>query len=128
MLADHRCDIRIVELQRRQVDRNSDMVRPASSLFEGGSKDPFPNLADQSSFFGQRNEIAWRDCAARRMLPANQCLEAGDFFSGCAHDRLIMNGQLASVDRLAKIVFEQLTLGRLAVHRRLIETMLAAPS
>jgi len=38
---------------------------------------------------------------------------------------LVVDGELLALDRLAKIVLKQLTLGCLAVHRRLIEAMLA---
>ena len=64
--------------------------------------------------------------AARRMLPADQRLEAGNLLARGADDRLIVHRQLAAFDRLAKVVFEQLALGRLAVHRGLVEAMLAA--
>jgi hypothetical protein len=37
-----------------------------------------------------------------------------------------MDRELAPLDGLAQVVFEQLTLGRFAVHRRLIEAVLAA--
>ena len=63
---------------------------------------------------------------AGRVVPADQRLEAGDLLARGADDRLIGDPQLAAVDRLAKVVFEHLAVGRLAVHRRLVEAMLAA--
>ena len=95
-------------------------------FLERGPQHPFADLADQAGFLGQRNELGRRDRPAGRMLPADQRFEPGDLLAGGADDRLVMDRQLAALDRLAKIVLEQLALGRLAVHRRFVEAVLAA--
>ena len=95
-------------------------------LLERGPKHPFADLADQPRFLGQRHELGGRDRAARRVLPADQRFEAGNFLAGGADDRLIMDRQLAALDRLAKVVLEQLAFRRFAVHRWLVEAVLAA--
>ena len=59
------------------------------------------------------------------MRPADQRFEAADFLAGDTDDRLIGDRQLAALDRLAKIVFEHLPIAEVAVHRRLVEAMLA---
>ena len=46
VFCDHVGDGRIVELQRRQVDRDADMVGPVHSLFERGAEHPLADLAD----------------------------------------------------------------------------------
>ena len=60
------------------------------------------------------------------MLPTHERLEPGDLLAGGADDRLVMDRQFAALDRLAEVVFKQLALGRLAVHRRLVKAVFAA--
>ena len=41
-------DVRIVELERRQVDRDADLVGPLRRFLERGPQHPFADLADQA--------------------------------------------------------------------------------
>lgn len=56
MLCEQRCnrvdDVGVVELDRGQVDRDADMVRPAGGLGNGGAQDELADLADHSAFLG----------------------------------------------------------------------------
>ena len=49
-------DRRIRELERREIDRHPDMVRPARRLAAGASKHPFADRADQPGLLGDRDE------------------------------------------------------------------------
>ena len=103
------------------------MVGPKGGFLERRTQYPLADFADDSRFLGERYELGRRNGSARRMLPADESLESGDLFSRGTDDRLVMNRELAALDRLPEIVFKQLALGGLAVHRRLVETVLAAP-
>ena len=61
------------------------------------------------------------------MVPADQRLETADIFARRANNRLVGNAELAALERLAQVILEDLAVRRLAVHRRYIEAMLAAP-
>ena len=76
MLGDHRHNARIVELQRRQVNRDANVVGPLRCLCKRGGEHPFADLADQAGFFGKGHELRRRDRAACRMLPTLQRFEA----------------------------------------------------
>src|SRR5947209_9822995 len=103
------------------------MVGPKGGFLERRTQYPFADLADDSRFLGERDELGRRNGPARRMLPADECFESGDLFSRGTDDRLVMNGKLTALDGLPEIIFKQLPLGGFAVHRRLVETVLAAP-
>ena len=119
-------DRRIVELDRGQIDRDPHRIGPFDRLGERGLEHEFADLADHSAFFGQRNELVGRNRAAGRMVPPHQRFEPGQILARGAHDRLECDPQFAAVERLAKVVVEHLAIGRLAVHRGLVEHMLAA--
>jgi hypothetical protein len=50
-----------------------------------------------------------------------------NLLAGGADDRLVGDRQLAALERLAQVVLEHLPVARFAVHRRLVEAVLAAP-
>src|SRR4051812_44509811 len=104
------------------------MIGPVGRFLKRGTKHPLANAANEPRFLGERNELCGGNCAAARVLPADQRLEAGHVLTRGVDDRLVMNCELAALDRLTEIVFEDLTLGRLAVHRRLVQAVLATSS
>ena len=57
VLGDHGDDRRIVELQRRQVDRDAHMVGPMRGFLQRRPQHPFADLADQAGFLGERHEL-----------------------------------------------------------------------
>ena len=61
-----------------------------------------------------------------RVIPPDQRLEAGNFLFGGSNDRLVFDGEFAPLDRLAEVIFKDLTFRRFAVHRGLIDAVLAA--
>src|SRR5438046_966280 len=78
---------------------------------------------DQAALFGKRDEIAGRDEAAQRMHPARQRLEAGDLAGGNRGTggglRLVVQRQLAVLDRDRKILVQHAAVADLLVHLRL---------
>src|SRR5205085_10896194 len=88
---------------------------------------PFADFADDPGFFGERHEFRRRDRAPGGVLPAHQRFEPRHLLAGRSNDRLVVDSELAALDRLAKVILEHLAFSRLTVHRRLVEAMLAAP-
>ncbi len=94
---------RLLELQRRKIDRDADLARP----FRGGSarfaQRPVAERADHAHFLGDRNEIGRRHRAAHRMLPAQKRLDA-DELAGLERDEwLIDERELARIERFANV-------------------------
>src|SRR5688572_24433541 len=100
------------------------MVGPVRGFLKRGFEHPFADLRDKSRFLSQWDEPARRNRAARRVIPAHQRLKSRNFLARRAHDGLIRDPQLVALDRLSQVVFENLLLRSLAVHRGLIEAML----
>ena len=125
-VGDHRDDARVVELQRRQVDRDADMVGPLRRFLERRPQHPFADLPIRPASSASGMNLAGEIGPRVGWLPADQRFEARDLLACGVDDRLVVNRELAALDRLAEVVFEDLALGRLAVHRRLVEAMLAA--
>ena len=102
------------------------MIGPVGGLQHCGSQNPAADLADQPAFFGKRDELVGRNPAADRVLPAHECLEPGDFLARGSDDRLVANRELVALHRLTEVVFEQLAVACLGVHRGFVEAMLAS--
>ena len=47
-------DIRVVELDRRKIDRDPHTIRPIGCFRDGGMKDELTYPANHAAFFGQR--------------------------------------------------------------------------
>ena len=54
---------------------------------------------DQPGLLGERDELAGSEQSARRVLPANERLEAGDAAQVQVHDRLVVQDQFLVLDR-----------------------------
>ena len=89
------------KLGGRDIDgdahRRKSLKLPVSRLPAGFAKYPASNLQDQAAVFRNRHELAGRDDAAIRMLPAYQRLGAGDLRSGEIHLGLVMQQKLVSL-------------------------------
>ena len=68
----------MAKLHRREIDGDLERLRPRRRLAAGLAQDPFADRDDEAALLGERNEVAGRDQAALRMLPAHQRLEADD--------------------------------------------------
>src|SRR6185369_1701218 len=87
---------------------------------------PFTDSADQAEILGDRDELAWCNVAADRLLPAKQCFEAPDPIVLQVEDRLEIEAELAGLQRLAQIELELAPFPRGCVKRGFEETINAA--
>src|SRR6185295_3536339 len=73
--------IRLAKLSGRKIDGHVQrlirrkLILPKFELEAGLSQHPLTDVQDKPTFFGDGNEIHWRDQAPLRMLPANQSLK-----------------------------------------------------
>ena len=58
----------------------------------------------------------------RRMGPARQRFDADNRVARRVDDRLVMGAQHVVLDGLQQIAFQQLAVGKVGVHRRVIDT------
>src|SRR5438445_1429517 len=86
------------QLKRREIDCQGYSWRPTRGRAAGFLQHPVAEPADQPHFFGDRNEQARRDVAARRMAPADQRLETGDRSGFERDERLVLEGEIAVVE------------------------------
>jgi hypothetical protein len=107
-----------LELDRRQVDRDRDVLRPFGRLGAGGPQHPFADLVDQPDFLGERDEHRRADRPVLGMVPADQRLEPGHRLARGVDAGLVDDPQLALLERDAKVRFHQLPLARGFVHLR----------
>ncbi|MCP1924909.1 hypothetical protein J2R89_000225 [Bradyrhizobium elkanii] len=105
-------DADVLELDRGEIDRDPDVVRPARQHRAGAADHPLAELVDQSAFLGDRDEDGRRDQAARRMLPAQQCLEAGDAAFADVEERLVDEKQLVRLDGMLEIPLQRAAVAR----------------
>ena len=76
MFGDHVDDMRVIELEGRQVDGDADMVWPVRRFFERGVEHPLADLADQPSLLREGHELGGRDGTTGGVLPPHQRFEA----------------------------------------------------
>src|SRR6185295_17665109 len=101
-----------LELARREVDRHAD-VRVIRELglevhrvAAGRLQDPEPERDDQAGLLGERDEVERRDEAALRVLPADERLEAVDRAGLQRDERLVVERELAVLERPRKVALE----------------------
>ena len=116
-----------LELHRRDVDGEADVVGPFGGFHAGRGQNPFAELVDQAGFFGDRHEIRRRNHAAHGMAPAHQRFAAGDAVVLQAEARLVVDLEAAVRDRLAQIQLQRAARPDLRVHVRL-EEAIGAPA
>ena len=114
------------ELNRRDVDRELDVVGPGRGLGAGRGQHPFAELVDQAGLFGDRDEFGGRDHAALGMPPAQQRFAAGDPVVLQADAGLVVDFERPVGDRLAQIDFQHAARLDVRVHGRLEEAPGAA--
>ena len=115
-----------LELHRRQIDRDADRLGPARGLRAGGAQHPLAERDDQAGLLGERDELAGRDQAALRMVPAHQRLEAADPAVLEANDRLVVQLEFGVGDGRAEIDLERVARLQPPVHLPLEEPVGAA--
>ena len=95
-----------VELHRRDVDRDPDMLGPARRLRAGLADHPRADRDDQAGVLGDGDELDRRDQPARRMVPADQRLERADAVVLEVEQRLVIQLELAALEREPQVGFE----------------------
>src|ERR1051325_9251935 len=70
--------------------------------------------------FRNRNELSRRDQAASWMRPTRQRFDGNDLFATGVDDRLVQDLEALLLDGLAQILLDQLALGQIGVHYRII--------
>ena len=117
---DHLDEVGAAELQRRDVDGDG-QARPGAAVEAGAAQHPFAQIDDQAGMLGDRNELRRRDLADGRMVPARQRLDADDLFAAGIHDRLVGGGEAVVLDGVEQVAFEELSVGQVGVHRRVVD-------
>ena len=85
-------------------------IGPGARLREGGVQDVAGERADQPGVLGERDELVGKDQAALGVLPAHQGLGADDLAGADADLGLVVQDELAAVQRPAQVP-EQRELG-----------------
>src|SRR5215211_2947462 len=107
--------IAMAKLDGRKVDRDVQRPRPGCRLAAGFTQNPFADRDDEPALFRQRNEGVWRNVAAARMMPAQERLEADDLAADQGL-RLVVQRELAVLDRRSQVVLEGAPLPQPLVH------------
>ena len=98
---------------------------PIDDLPGGRLEDRPAEGEDRAVLLGHPDELGRIDRAARRVVPADQRLDADDPAAGEHDDRLVGDGQVAAADASAEIRRQRVAFDDRAVHRR-IEDLRAA--
>ena len=117
---DHVDEIGAAELQRRDVDRDRE-ARPGLAVEAGAAQHLLAELDDQPAVLGNRNEFGGRNLAAFGMRPTAERLDAHHHFPAVVDDRLIGDPQAVVLDRGAQLVFQELALDQVRIHRRVVD-------
>lgn len=112
---DRTFEIAGLELDRRQIDGDLQRPRPGCRLAARFPQDPFADLDDQPVLLGKRNELIRRHEAPRRVVPAQQGLEA-DHLAIHPRLRLEIDQELVLLQCLSQIVLQQPAIAQLPVH------------
>src|SRR3979409_1074913 len=97
-------EVCVVDLHGRHVDRDDQWLGPSRRFAARRSKPPLSDLRDDTALLRNRNEFARRNISSRRMIPAQQSLEADDPAVGDVFLRLVDEMQLSARDGIAEIV------------------------
>jgi hypothetical protein len=80
------------------------VLKPQALLTDCGIQHPIGKGADQIGFLRQRDELVWRQQTIIWVLPAHQCLQPHKLQSASVELGLIMQHQLALLDRPIQLV------------------------
>ena len=116
-------EVGIHELLARKVDahhQRGELGRarlPLVKLPAGGAENPEADREDEARLLGHRDEGRGRDQAPLRVIPAQQGLEPGDPTGREHDDRLVVDLELAALDRPPQVGLEPQPLHDARVHR-----------
>ena len=106
-----------------QGDRlaRGDLLLPQSNLAAGFSDRPLSEGHDQPALLGQRDELHGRDQAAARVLPADECLDAGKPARLEVDRRLVVEDELRLLEGRSELRLHLDPSDRVGVHLRIEE-------
>ena len=109
------------ELQRRQVDRHLDRLRPARGVVARLLQHEGAELTDETGLLGDGDELRRRDHAACRVTPAHQRLAAGDRAGGELDKRLVVDLEITRMKRGAQVELKLPAVAGAGIHLGLEE-------
>ena len=120
----------VEERARRQVDRDRQLValRPATRGTGASRRSSTQRVSgdDQAGLLGERHELVGADQAVARVVPAHERLDADDAAADDVGLRLVVQLELAALDRRAQLAGERQAARASAVLLRLVERDAAA--
>lgn len=102
-LAQH---VALMELLRREIDRDADGIGPFHAFHAGLAQDPAAEVDDQAHVLGDRNDIDRGHRAAHRMIPAQQRFAGRDPPRFEIDQRLVEQLEFLVGQRLAQVEFQ----------------------
>ena len=117
-------EARLLELERGEVDAQLERLQarqamPLDDLPRRRLEDRPAEGEDRAVLLGHPDELGRIDRAARRVVPADQRLDADDPAAGEHDDRLVGDGQVAAADASAELRRQRVAFDDRAVHRRI---------
>src|SRR5918996_5545440 len=119
--ADELDQIAVAKLDRREVDRDSDLG-PGGGPSAGRAQDLLAERKDQAGVLGDRDEVLGRHPAPLVMMPARERLDPDRLLAPGVELELVVDLELAAQERGAEVALERLAGLQAAVHLRLEET------
>ena len=122
--------VRLQQLARRQVDRHAQRRQPGAlpgrCLFDGAAQHPVADGNDQAGLLGDRDETIRGDAPQRRVLPAQQGLDADDATLPEVDLRLVVQIKLLVAQRMAQRGLQRQPFGVVVVRRGGVDADLVA--
>ena len=115
----------MLQVPAGDVDRDAqalagdDRVAPGLDGAAGFGEHPAAELDDLAGFLGRGDERARHYQAVVRVVPAHQRLDAEQFALGEVDDRLVLEEELAALERQVDVLLEAQPLAQLLLHARL---------
>ena len=122
----HVQQIALLELHRREIDRDLEMRRPFRRVGAGAPQDPAAERHDQAAFLRQADELIGEQQAAFRMAPAHQRLGAAALPLADVDDGLVVQLEFVAQQRAPHVLFELAAVARLRLHGGLEEAIAVA--
>ena len=124
-------DVGLEHLGRREVHRQREaLLRIAIEPFAGlptcRVEDPGSDRDDGARLLGDVDEVGRAEQAARRVFPADQCLDPDQAPGVEGHDRLVVQDELVGDERAPQLALELDAIDHRRVHVRLEELVSTA--
>jgi hypothetical protein len=116
---DHLEHIAGAELDRRQVHREADVMRPLHGIAASALQDPPVDRRDHAALFRHRDEAIRRDDALLGMPPADQRFDRAGLAVARIDQGLVVGFELAVGGRVLQADFQRAPQPRLLIHREL---------